>query len=254
MPIEYISTEDAISAQGIRMTVVSATPSAWGEAAKGIFHVKGLPWKAVRYNMMDKTQSDWIGFENAPSVVFNDEAAINGWLNILNFAENQTDIPSLVPDGSRELCLRLSDDFCGTDGLGWHRRLMAVHAGLTGKGGFALPIAQYLGLKYGYSEDRMDHAYARMISLLTEFVSRLKSQEASGSPYYIGECLTCVDIYSACFMGFFDPLPEAHCPMHPKTRAVFKGRYLETDHAFDPILLKHRDYIYETYLELPLSL
>ena len=236
------------------MTVVSAVPSSWGEAAKGIFHVKGLPWQAVRYNPMDKTQSDWTGFETAPTVIFNNTVPINGWQNILEFAEAHVETPSLLPKMEREHCLDLSDKFCGTDGLGWHRRLMAVHAGLTGNGGFAPPIAQYLGLKYGYSAENIEQSYARMIDLLTEFVSRLKAQEAAGRSYYVGEALTCVDIYSACFMGFFDPLPDAHCPMHPKTRKVFETVYLETDHAFDPILLKHRDYIYENYLELPLSL
>ena len=79
-------------------------------------------------------------------------------------------------------------------------------------------------------------------------------QKAQGSNYFIGEALTCVDIYNAAFMAFFDPLPEEYCAMHPKSRAVFEQVFPETDQAFDPILLAHRDYIYSRYLELPLSL
>ena len=85
MPIEYISTEDAIAAQGLRMTVVSAVPSPWGEAAKGLLYVKGLPWKAVRYNAVDKRQSDWTGYPNAPTLVHDDDKPLNGWRNIWSF-------------------------------------------------------------------------------------------------------------------------------------------------------------------------
>jgi len=254
MPVDFISTEDAISIKGIRMTVVSAVPSPWGEAAKSILHVKGLPWQAVRYNPMDKVQSDWTGASNAPALMIDDQAPIHGWRNILTFAEAQSDNSILLPDETRTVCLELSDKFCGQDGLGWHRRLMGIHAGLTGRGGFSPPIAQYLGLKYGYKEDAIEQSNRQVAALLTECVERLKAQEAAGRSYYVGNTLSCVDIYSACFMALFDPLPDEQCPMHPKSRAVFEMRYPETDYAFDPILLKHRDYIYENYLELPLCL
>ena len=236
------------------MTVVSAVPSPWGEAAKGILYVKGLAWKAVRYNAMDKSQSDWAGYPNAPTLIHDDAVPINGWRNILECLEKLSNAPVLLPDRHRETCLEVSDLFCGENGLGWHRRLQGVHAGLTGQGGFAQPIAQYLGLKYGYSEEQMDVSVERMQIILHALVSRLKAQAATGSKYFVGESLTCVDIYNATFMSFFDPLPEDKCAMHPKTRAVFEQVFPETDHAVDPILLAHRDYIYEQYLELPLSL
>ena len=47
MPFEYIDFEEARTAKGLRMVVVSGIPSPWSEAAKGIFHVKQIPWKAV---------------------------------------------------------------------------------------------------------------------------------------------------------------------------------------------------------------
>ena len=254
MPIEYISTEDAIAAQGLRMTVVSAVPSPWGEAAKGLLYVKGLPWKAVRYNAVDKRQSDWTGYPNAPTLVHDDDKPLNGWRNILEFLDSQPDTPILLPDEARQSCLELSELYCGQDGLGWHRRLQGVHAGLNGDGGFALPIAQYLGFKYGYSAELMEKSTDRMKAILESLVSRLKSQREKGSDYFVGERLTCVDIYNAAFMAFFDPLPDNQCAMHPKSRAVFEQVFPETDQAFDPILLAHRDYIYSRYLELPLSL
>src|SRR6185312_3834327 len=48
MPVTYLSTEQAIARPGLRMVVVGNVPSPWGEAAKGIFHIKRLDWAAVR--------------------------------------------------------------------------------------------------------------------------------------------------------------------------------------------------------------
>lgn len=255
MTVTYISTEDAVASDDLCMTVVSSVPSPWGEAAKGILHVKGLSWNAVRYNPMDKAQSDWAGgYANAPTLVPAGEPPINGWREILSFAETVQPDPVLIPKDQSELCISLSEKFCGSDGLGWHRRLLGIHAGLTGQGGFSLPIAQYLGMKYGYSADRMEETETRIVALIAEFSARLQSQKAAGSLYFIGNALSCVDIYSACFMAMYDPLPEDQCAMHPKSRAVFTQRYPNVDSDFDPISLAHRDYIYEQYLNLPLSL
>jgi hypothetical protein len=40
--------EEAIKRSGVRMVVVGDVPSPWGEAAKGILHIKGIEWVAVR--------------------------------------------------------------------------------------------------------------------------------------------------------------------------------------------------------------
>ena len=37
-------------------------------------------------------------------------------------------------------------------------------------------------------------------------------------------------------------------------RAAFETRDAQTEAALDPILLEHRDMLYQEYLELPLSL
>ena len=48
MTVQYVSVEDAIKRGGLRMVVVGGVPSPWGEAAKGILHIKGIDWVAVR--------------------------------------------------------------------------------------------------------------------------------------------------------------------------------------------------------------
>ena len=48
MTFDYVSVEEAIERRGLRMVVVGGVPSPWGEAAKGILHIKGIDWVAVR--------------------------------------------------------------------------------------------------------------------------------------------------------------------------------------------------------------
>jgi hypothetical protein len=55
-------------------------------------------------------------------------------------------------------------------------------------------------------------------------------------------------------MACFKPLPAEQCAMHDPIRAVFSALDEKTKIALDPTLLEHRDYIYNHYLALPLSL
>ena len=48
MTFAYVSVDEAIKRSGVRMVVVGGVPSPWGEAAKGILHVKTIEWAAVR--------------------------------------------------------------------------------------------------------------------------------------------------------------------------------------------------------------
>jgi hypothetical protein len=52
----------------------------------------------------------------------------------------------------------------------------------------------------------------------------------------------------------FRPLPHEQCAMEPTTRAAFEALDASTGDALAPILLEHRDMMYETFLERPLSL
>ena len=63
-----------------------------------------------------------------------------------------------------------------------------------------------------------------------------------------------LDIYSAAFTVMFKPLPPQDCPMPDALRATFEEMDDAVRDAFDPILLEHRDFIYQTHLDLPLTL
>ena len=253
---EYVSAQDAISSPGLRMVVVSLVPSPWGEAAKGIFYVHGLPFKAVRLVYDDEALAKWAGELSGPVAIYDNEQPRSGWVEILLLAERLACGDSLIPADAvdRATMFGLAHEMIGQQGLAWSRRLHSIHLGLNDQGGFAPKVAKYLAGKYGYSPQLAARASNRVIELLSMFAARLHAQKQAASDYYIGGQLTAVDIYSACVMALFAPLPEEQCAMRPATRVVFETVDDQTRAALDPILLAHRDMIFERHLELPLKL
>lgn len=256
MPVEYIDFEEARTAGGLRMVVVVDVPSPWGEAAKGILHVKQISWKAVRLDPTNDELADWTGERSGPVAIYDGEAPRSNWAEILLLAERLSPTPALLPVDplERVQLIGLSHEICGEDGLGWVRRLQGVHAGLNGEPGFPLPIARYLAEKYGYRADQGSNYRRRTIELLEMLAGLLHSQQRKGSPFYFGKTLSAVDIYSATFMALFKPMPAELCPMAEHIRPGFESLDELTAKALDPILLEHRDFVYEEFLELPLTL
>jgi glutathione S-transferase len=256
MTFEYIGIEEAIARDGLRMVVVGGVPSSWGEAAKGFFHIKRIPWVATRLVYDNAALAAFAGGQlSAPIVANDDEPPLTGWRDILMLAERLAPVPALLPasPADRERALELAGKFCSPNGLGWMRRLQAVHAGLAKTGGFNERVAGYLGKKYGYTPDSGASAGVRTRELLHMFGSILRARRAAGSDYYF-DAMSALDVYSATFMAMFKPLPDADCPMNPGIRATFEWLDAETAAAIDPILFEHRDMMYARHLELPLSL
>ncbi|MDE2136206.1 MAG: hypothetical protein KGJ68_02110 [Gammaproteobacteria bacterium] len=256
MTFPYISVEDARQRSGLRMVVVGNVPSPWGEAAKGILHIKRIDWAAVRLVYDSEALKEWAGQRSGPVAIFDNEPPRAGWDGILLLAERLAPAPSLLPADSAERALMfgMGHEICGEGGLGWSRRLQLIDARMHDAGGFPEPVARYLGKKYGYRPESAAAAGARVVALLGMLAARLKSQRGQGSRYYLGRSLTALDVYSATFMALFRPLPQAQCPMDPGTRAAFETRDAQTEAALDPLLLEHRDMMYAEHLELPLSL
>ncbi len=256
MPINYIDFEQAKDQPGLRMVVVPGIPSPWSEAAKGVFHVKNITWSAVRLDQRNKDMAQWTGTRSGPVVMLDNQAPQSNWQQILLLAETLAPIPELLPKdaAARAKTLQLCEDICGEAGLGWSGRLDGIHSGLTGQGGFPKPIAQYLGAKYGYEADFAQRNSDRLVALLYKMAVCLIDQKKNGSRFYVGDTLSAVDIYSATFMAYFNPLEQSVCPMDSDMRATFESNTAVVTEALDPILLAHRDFIYEKFLELPLSL
>lgn len=251
MPVTYLSTEQAIARPGLRMIVVGNVPSPWGEAAKGILHIKRLDWAAVRLAYDDDAQRQWAGQRSGPIAIYDKEPPRAGWAEILLLAERLKPEPTLIPADAAERATMfgIAHEICGQEGLGWTRRLLLIHAGAFGERG-----GQYLARKYGYSPAVGADAGTRVAALLRMLAARLAAQRLAGNSYYLGKVPTAVDVYSATFMGLFRPLPPEHCPMDEAIRTAFARPDPEMDAALDPILLEHRDMMYARHLELPLSL
>lgn len=256
MPFQYVSVDEAIGRAGLRMVVVGGVPSPWGEAAKGILHIKGIDWAAVRLVYDSEPLKEWAGQRSGPVAILGAERPRDGWAEILLLAERLAPTPALLPrdPAQRALVFGLAHEICGEEGLGWARRLQLVHAGLNKTGGFPGRVASYLAKKYGHSLEGGEAAGRRVADLLGMLAARLKAQRQAGSRYYVGEQLTAVDVYSATFMALFAPLPDEHCAMDAGSRAAFETRDDQTIAALDPMLLEHRDLMYRERLELPLRL
>ena len=256
MPFSYIEVDEAITAEGLRMVVVGNVPSPWGEVAKGIFHIKQIPWSAVRLAYDNPALKDWAGELSGPVAIYNEEKPRSGWAEILFLAERLAPKPSLLPSGTKARAdmFGFCHEIMGENGLCFSRRLQSVHGGITGIGGFPEPVAKYLAGKYGYTEELGERASKRVTDLLSMLCDQLKAQKADGSNYYFGSAPTAADVYSAAATAMFAPLPEDQCAMNPKTRETFNTMDEATREALDPNLLEHRDMMYATHLELPLNL
>ncbi|MGZ5240811.1 MAG: hypothetical protein ACXWCN_11850 [Caldimonas sp.] len=256
MTVTYVSVEEAIARDGLRMVVFGGVPSGWGEAAKGILHIKRIEWLAVRLAYDSEPLKQWAGQRSAPVAVYGKEPPRAGWREILELAERVAPNPRLLPDdpATRSLVLEIANEICGEGGLGWSRRLQLVHAGLSDSGGFPARAASYLGKKYGYSAEAGAASGGRVVELLGKLVARLKAQHEAGSRYYVGDTVSAVDVYAATFLAMFRPLPQDVCAMDAVTRAAFETLDAQTAAALDPVLFEHRDGMYAEHLELPLSL
>ena len=97
MTFQYTGVEEAIKRSGLRMVVVGDVPSPWGEAAKGILHVKGIEWAAVRLVYDSEPLKEWAGQRSGPVAIYDNERPRSGWAEILLLAERLAPTPALLP-------------------------------------------------------------------------------------------------------------------------------------------------------------
>lgn len=244
---------------GLRLVLTVGVPGPWGEAAKGIFHAKGIPFDRViqRAGQPNVDLVDWTGESNAPQAIHGDEPPRNRWNDIVLLAERIAPDPPLLPADptERAALFGLLHELCGEDGFGWSRRLMMLTPAM------ALPdehpgrrLVATLAGRYGWSPEAAERAPHRAAEVLRLFSDRLAAQRARGSEYLVGEALTALDIYWAAFAALLEPLPADLCAMPEGLRQGYGRRDPIVDAALDRALLAHRDRIYERHLELPIDL
>ena len=255
---ECVEVDAALHSPGLRLVVTRGIPGPWGEAAKGILHIKRIEHLRVSQYAGEANEAlvAWTGINSAPIAVWNDEPPRAGWEQILLLAERLQPAPPLIPthEEQRIRMFGLAHELCSEDGFGWNRRLMffAQRRDATGD---AVDDVGYrrMSAKYGYGREVQD-ARARLIAILHALSATLLAQRAAGARYYIGDRVSALDVYSACFMAMMEPLPQDACAIPPSLRAAYEQRDPAILGAADPILLEHRDFMYATHLETPLRL
>jgi hypothetical protein len=252
--MKYLSIEEGCKARGLRLVLVAGTPGAWGECIKAVYHVKGLAYQPVAQRMGEPNEEllAWTGQTSAPVAAYNDERIRISWENMLWQAEQLAPEPALIPREARDRAhmFGVLRELAGECGLAWDRRLQAIAAA---GGPAASPVLARLASKYGYSEAEVEASKVRVAQVLTLCSDLLEAQRAVGSDYYIGGSLTALDLYSAVLVAvMIDPLPHALCPMPEVMRAGFSTP-LDCLKAARPILLAHRDLVFERHLPLPMD-
>jgi glutathione S-transferase len=257
---QYIEVDQAIPMQGLRVVLTPSVPGPWTEAAKGILHVKKIPYVKVRQELMGENLPliNWTKQATAPVFVYNDERPRSLWSDQLFLAERLAPTPPLIPSeiNERTQMFGLSNEICGEFGFGWSRRLMMIHSSMRDPNASeaAKKGMRFMGEKYGYVADVAEGAPARVAQILTALNQQLESQRARGSRFLIGDRLSALDIYWAAFAALIQPLPDELCAIP----AGFRKLYVCTDPvvqaAASPQLLAHRDFIYHEYLELPVDM
>ena len=157
--MEYLTVPQARDLPGLRL-VLTPGPGPWGQAAKMLMEIRNIPFIPVRQIPFDDNVDlvEWTGTRNAPVAVFNKEAPLESWLDILMLSERVGEGVSLLPPRSvdRAQCIGLAHEICGRDGLGWWRRLsiFANRLALT-QGGKVAPVPAHILNAYGAEPQAM---------------------------------------------------------------------------------------------------
>lgn len=238
------------------LTVVAQIPSPWSEGVKGLLELQGRDYSALRLDPRNQELHAWAGSPSAPSLMLPGKAPLTQAVEIIEALDQEELGKPLLPKDSalRAGALEMVRELVGPGGLAWSRRLLSIHAGLHGAGGFVEPIAEYLSTKYNYDDSQVPAARERMLATLRSLAERIKAQNHADSPYFFGREVSAADVYCAVCMAVFVPLDEGQCPMDPIIRTTFEERDEQILQALDPILLAHRDFIYQQHLELPVRL
>lgn len=258
MNAQRINIEQARDASGLRIVTLAQVPSPWGEALKGILHVKKVPHARVGHVFGSSTEAlqQWTAQDSFPVMAWNDERPLTTWIDQLYLAERLAPAPRLIPENleDRVLMFGYSHEICGEHGLGWSERLRSVHRALAKPGGDPAGVSAYLGKKYGYTPEIGERAEARVVAVLRALARRLEQQRSGGSQFFIGDTLSALDVYWAAFSNAMRPLAPELCPMPQIIREMFTITEPTIVAAAHPILFEHRDFIFTNYLELPVDL
>lgn len=249
---DWIALEEAKARPGLRLVLARGSYGGYSQAAQALMHVDQVPYAPVPQTPFGENLDlvAWTGVRNNPVAVYDDEPPRNSWLDIINLAERLSPAPRLLPKDSRQRAevIGLCNELCGENGLVWNRRIeTAAKYKPTGL------RADIMAREYRVNAGVVSAAEQRMADIIGELARRLQAQKAAGSRYIVGDRLTAIDIYWAVFSTLIGPMPAELCPIAEDLRAKYATVAPAVAAVRDPILFEHRDYIYQTYLPLPVT-
>ncbi len=251
----FASISEARAADGLRMACLRKTPSPWQEAAKGVFHVKGLEcqYAAQSESDVDNAVADWAGDSSVPVVAYRKEKLRTGWVEILMLAERLQPEPGLIPEDprSRALMFGLAHEIVGEMGIGWCMRLLVLRAGMDHSDDTSIPSesAANLAGKYGFNPTDVAQAENRVVAVLG-----LLDEQLGAGDYFLDDRLTALDIYWATMANLLRPLPPEQLRMSDYMRGVYATSNERVLAALTPALRSHQERTYERHLELPVPM
>jgi hypothetical protein len=254
----YYSVEEARRLPGLRLVVTAHMPGLWSEGAKGLFDAKKFPYVLVEQEVGGENRAllEWTAQTSAPVAVWNNERPRSSWMEQLYLAERLSPDPALIPHDleNRVLMFGLCNEICSENGFAWNFRITSFHRALNDPDAdeHGRRISRELAPKYGYDPKLVDSARKQVIGIVEHLRERFAQQNKRGSRFLIGDSLSALDIYWATFAGAIDPLPPDLCPNMPENmRRSYTD--VELKGIAGPGLLQHRDFIYSTYLKLPMD-
>jgi glutathione S-transferase len=256
--MDHVDAKTARGMSGLRIAVTKGIPNPFCEAAKSLFHVKDIPFVPVAQHAAQPNEDlrEWTGHRNAPVVVWENEPARAGWLEIIMLAERLAPEPRLLPEDPalRAQVIGLCHEICGEGGFAWNSRFMmfpqeAGNDGGAEKGSWD----EILHRQYGASREAVEKAPERAAAVLRMLAATLHRQREEGSDYFVGNALTAMDIYWAAFSIGVSQLPDEWSATPGFLRKVWRQMGEQLADALDPILIEHRNRIYQTHLKLPLD-
>jgi glutathione S-transferase len=257
----FVNVSDAKQQGGLRVALTTGAPGPWGEAIKGMLHVKKIPFLRVAQEAGGENSElvAWTGIRNAPQLIDEEDHVLHAWSDLVHFAERRAPDPPLIPDDleDRIAMFGLIHEIAGEDGFAWKRRMCLFKPimELAAQGeNPAFDGVRRMAESYDYNEEDLEGAPSFIANLLNHLNERLVTQHAAGSHFLVGDRLSALDIYWAAFAGMIAPMSSDRCPMPDYLRASYSALEPIVAMATTPELKAHRDYIYETYMELPVKM